>query len=347
MGSTPKPAIDSSQSPDAFTGAGGMPAVPLVLGVVGHRDVQEGEREALRSRLINLFREFRAAYLHTPLLVVSSLAEGADQIAADAALEAGAFVRAPLPFPPDAYRASTSFDHEVARTHLDTLLADPRVESYVVPLPPRRDDEPKPDWLRVATNRDEESDRSRRHACYANAGGHIVRRCHVLVALWDGPGGSAGGPSGTAEFVAFKLRGTPPPDFPWADAEPLGFRGERGLVIVVHTPRTAPREATTARIRRGKSGTCGSSCPMSGMRSSPRPPRCSPWPAGFTPGAGSACTSMSERAGTATRTIRPGRRITRSSSTKCSSSATSAPPSTPSTATSSSPPSWPMSWAGA
>ncbi len=116
MESHGNPAIDSSQSPEAFTGAGGMPAVALVLGVVGHRELREGEREVLRGRLVGLFGEFRAAYPHTPLLVVSSLAEGADQLAAAAALEAGAFVRAPLPFPPAPYRASTSFDHELART---------------------------------------------------------------------------------------------------------------------------------------------------------------------------------------------------------------------------------------
>src|SRR5262249_10150846 len=134
-------------------------------------------------------------------------------------------------------------DHEDARAHLDELLDDPRVESYVVPLPERKPGEPEPDWMRVATSLEEGPARSLRHACYANAGGHVGRRCHALVALWDGPGGTPGGPSGTAELVEFKLRGTPPPDFPWADAEPLGFRGERGLVIAVHTPRAGSGES--------------------------------------------------------------------------------------------------------
>jgi hypothetical protein len=61
---------------DAFTGHGGVPAVPLVLGVVGHRDVQEGDSTALKARLVELFLQFRVAYKHTPLLVTTSLAQG-------------------------------------------------------------------------------------------------------------------------------------------------------------------------------------------------------------------------------------------------------------------------------
>src|SRR4051794_536668 len=88
---------------DGFTQANGLPAVPIVLGVVGHRDVRAEDRDALKSALTAIFRQFREAYGPTPLVVLSSLAEGADQLAAEAALEVddGVFVRAPLPFPPE------------------------------------------------------------------------------------------------------------------------------------------------------------------------------------------------------------------------------------------------------
>ena len=171
MTSVPQPPTNSEQPPDAFTGPNGLPAVPIVLGIVGHCDVVDTDREILKARLVGLFGEFIKAYPHTPLLVVTSLAQGADQIAADAALEAGAFVRAPLPLPSDAFRASTSFNDEKAREHLDVLLKDSRVEHYVVPFPETLPEENDPEyWMHVATAT-EGSEKDRRWECYANAGG--------------------------------------------------------------------------------------------------------------------------------------------------------------------------------
>jgi len=226
--------------PDGFTQPNGMPAVPIVLGLVGHRDLRPGDREVLKQRLNEIFQQFRDAYPHTPLVLLSALAEGADQLAAEAALDRGVFVRAPLPFPPDIYRRSTSFDTDDSRRRLDDLLENPRVEWFVVPLPEGAAG-PATDWLRVATDRTDGDHRNLRQTCYANSGGYIVRRCHALIALWDGDeGGPARGPSGTKDHIMFKLHGRAAPLYPWSSAEPLGFRGERGLVLVVHTPRSRP-----------------------------------------------------------------------------------------------------------
>jgi hypothetical protein len=235
--------VETPLGPDGFTLANGMPAVPIVLGVVGHRDVRREDRETLKLVLVALFKEFKAAYPDTPLVVLSSLAEGADQIAAEAAIDAGAFVRAPLPFAPEFFANSTSFDSSEARDNFWKILGNKaRVEYLVVP-PPRDRVTDETDWSLVATSKEDGPARSLRHACYANAGGYLTRRCHAMVALWDGPGGSPSqGPSGTEEHVNFKLKGLPPEHFKWRETEPLGFRGERGLVIVVHTPRAKARQ---------------------------------------------------------------------------------------------------------
>ncbi len=182
--------------------------------------------------------------LPAPLVVLSSLAEGADQIAAEAALDpsVGAFVRVPLPLEPNHYANSTSFgNNEAARANFWTILNSPRVESFVVPLAPGLVP-PNVDWAAVATIKADGPEKTLRHRCYANAGAYLARRCHAMVALWDGPDGSPPhGPSGTEEHVNFKLIGEPPEHFPWRETEPLGFRGERGLVFVVHTPRQNDR----------------------------------------------------------------------------------------------------------
>jgi hypothetical protein len=229
-----------------------LPAVPIVLGVVGHRDVRPGDREVLKQTVKDILEEFQKAFLHTPLVMLSALAEGADQLAAEAALECKTpvFVRAPLPFPPASYRPSTSFDSEDSRQLLDNLLANEGFEWFVVPLPADQTDQGEPDWLRVATDKSDEPAKRLRHTCYANAGGYIVRRCDVLIAFWNGEEKDTGrGPSGTREFVDFKLHGRAPSLYPWTFAEPLGFRTERGLVVAVHTPRvsTSPGSPDTAR----------------------------------------------------------------------------------------------------
>ena len=223
---------------DGFTHANGLPAVPIVLGVVGHRNLRRADLPALTASLQAIFTQFRAAYSDTPLVLLSSLAEGADQLAAEVALANGVFVRAPLPFRADIFRASTSFDTDDGRKKLDNLLSDPRVESFVVPLPGTVSHSAI-DWLAVASDRTNVDHIERRRQCYANAGGYLVRHCHTLIALWDGREADPKRPSGTAEHVMFKLSGQPPVHYPWTDAAPLGYRGDRGPVCVIHAPRNS------------------------------------------------------------------------------------------------------------
>ncbi len=217
---------------------GELPAVPIVLGVIGHRDVPVNNRRAVSEQLRWVFREFRKKEdPRTPVVLLSGLAEGADQLAAEAALACGIHVRAVLPFPRKAYRKSTSFSSEEARRKLDELLDDPRVES-IVTLHPDGTLPKRPRWMRVAVERHDSALKNLRYACYANVGGYIVRHSHALIAIWDSRGEDPNRPSGTASHVRFKLVGQAPSHYQWVVAEPLGFRSERGLVLSIHSPKT-------------------------------------------------------------------------------------------------------------
>ncbi len=240
---------------DGFCRADGLPAVPIVLGVVGHRQIPAGQRDRLRKAIVTVLEEFRKEYPETPLVVLTSLAQGADQIAADATLAVkGAFLRVPLPFTRNVFQSSTSFDQneegERGRREVDRLLDDKSgVESFVVPLPERLAREVKAvGESRVATEQGNKAIQDLRHACYANVGGFITRRSHVLIALWDGQGADPSRPSGTGEFVALKLFGRAPANYPWTDSFPLGFLGDRGLVI--HVPLSQENPEAAARLYR-------------------------------------------------------------------------------------------------
>lgn len=61
--------------------------IPIVVGVAGHRDIYEEDwkslQQAFKQRLIELLRR----YGETPIVLLTALAEGADQLAAEAALD--------------------------------------------------------------------------------------------------------------------------------------------------------------------------------------------------------------------------------------------------------------------
>ena len=211
-------------------GATSNARIPFMVGVVGHNDPAVAAKGALEDALRNIFELVYSRYESSPVEVLSSLAEGADQIVADVALEKGCLVRAPLPFPPDVYVQSTSFQSEEAREHFRSLLYDPRVSWFVVPLPAGERDHQQ-GWAGLLNGP------QNRNTCYANAGGYIVRHCLVLIALWDG---ELGGTSGTEEMVRFRYEGTVPSLYPCASlcvpAAPPGrswrsTRHERGVII--------------------------------------------------------------------------------------------------------------------
>ncbi|WP_145736718.1 hypothetical protein [Nitrospirillum pindoramense] len=162
-----------------------MPHHPLTLGITGHRPNRlafnrlsdlAGDVGDLLDRL----RDF--APPGNSLTLVSSLAEGADRIAASAALARLVALVCPLPFPIDEYCRDFADAASVAEFH--SLLARAR---EVVILPGRRDG--------TAT-------------AYALAGGWMLDHVGLLIAIWDG--GASAGAGGTRDLIGQALaRGIP------------------------------------------------------------------------------------------------------------------------------------------
>jgi hypothetical protein len=210
--------------------------VPLVFGIVGSSHPSAADDAALRAALQEIFDGCRDAYPNTPLRLLSALAPGTDQIAAEVALGCGVTVCAPLPFPAEEYAGTLAFSASSAGVAAEKMLGwvrDKAVESFLVPLP-GQDGQPAPvDWSTMVQSA------TRQQTCCANAAGYIVRQCHVLIALWDGNTERSGAGhdadfSPTEGSVAMKLYGTAPAFYPWI--EPLGLRSDRGPVCVVCPP---------------------------------------------------------------------------------------------------------------
>lgn len=89
-------------------------ALPFVVAVCGHRDLHGADLDCVRARLAEALELIAAALPHSPIHVLSALADGADQLAAEQVLAlqrrqaaSGAARRieliVPLPLPFDAY----------------------------------------------------------------------------------------------------------------------------------------------------------------------------------------------------------------------------------------------------
>jgi hypothetical protein len=187
--------IESSPADRASTGP---PSVPFVLsvGVTGHRADMLAERDlaALRERIrstleliaeagADLLEKERDCFAPGPaeLRFVSPIADGADQIAAEVALELGWQLQVILPFERSAYRASLANDE--ARERFDMLLGR---SNCLLELP---------------------GDPGDGLDAYVMTGRATVAHCDMLIAIWDGR--PPRGRGGTGEVVQFALgRGT-------------------------------------------------------------------------------------------------------------------------------------------
>lgn len=168
----------------------------LSVGVTGHRAevLESGDVERLRERVrqsLLLVEEVGRALLQRErdcfapgpprLRFVSPIADGADQIAAELALELGWELQAILPFARDEYRATLA--NPSARERFDTLLAHC---TCLLELP---------------------GDPEQSLDAYVMTGRATVAHCDILIAIWDGK--PPRGRGGTAEVVQLALtRGT-------------------------------------------------------------------------------------------------------------------------------------------
>ena len=146
-----------------------MSPSPFVIAVTGHRDLRPQDLEALRHEVGAVLAEIRGRTPDTPLLLLSGLAEGADQLAAEVALEQGVLLAAALPMPLDIYKVQMP---QEAQEKLAKLLALSKV-TIELPLDGRTPEQ-------IRTDKDVQA------ACYEALAHYLVRHCRALIALWDG-----------------------------------------------------------------------------------------------------------------------------------------------------------------
>lgn len=183
------------------------PPFAFSLGVTGHRSESLGpEAPTVAARIAEAVRDISAAaveqfvanrdwfaQLPPQLLMVSPLADGADQMAADAAIANGYALQAVLPFSRGQTRAEVA---EPFRSEFDQL-AD--AASCLIELP---------------------GNPAEPLEAYVMAGRATVAHCELLIAVWDGK--VPRGRGGTGEVVELAMaRGIPIVHIPVDPAKPV------------------------------------------------------------------------------------------------------------------------------
>ena len=161
-------------------------AVPLVVAVSGHRDLLPAEIPEIRRLVREFLVQLRDTCPDRIVAVMSALAEGADRLVAEEALDLGMPLTVLLPMPAELYEAD--FRSAESRAQF-ARLCSAAVDVFELPITPGNT---------RASITGEGPNRSRQ---YAQLGVFMCAHCHVLLALWDGkPSDRLGG---TAQVVRF------------------------------------------------------------------------------------------------------------------------------------------------
>ena len=134
------------------------------IGVTGHRRLPADKLESVRDSVRDFYISVRERHPDAQITVLSSLAEGADSICAELALDMGFKLVAPLPMSATEYRRDFAGS---AAAQFDCLLslAD---EVYVAPAEETPPGQPGRGFF------------------YRQAGIYVARHGDVLLAVWNG-----------------------------------------------------------------------------------------------------------------------------------------------------------------
>jgi hypothetical protein len=187
--------------------------IPFLVAVTGHRDLRPQDLDLLRQQVRAIFSGMRRRMPNTPLILLTGLAEGADQLVAEVAIEQDVLLAAAIPMPIDIYKEQMT---EEAQKKLDGLLALSMLQ-IMIPLAGQ-------------TTQQLRTSEAARAECYEALARFLSHYGQSLIALWDGKSSQKRG--GTSSVVHYVRSGAL--DQSVEDAEL-----RCGVVYQVVTPRTS------------------------------------------------------------------------------------------------------------
>ena len=167
--------------------ANGFEPTPLVIAVTGHRNLVDDEVPRIVEAIRQVFEELSTKFPHTPVTLLSPLAEGGGRLAAKVAVEMKLRLLIPLPLPAELYKAD--FQNEASVEEFESLCQ----HGTVIELP-----------LFIGNTLESIAVRGpQRNHQYAQLGIFLSSYSQILLAIWDGK--PSDGFGGTAQVVDYHL----------------------------------------------------------------------------------------------------------------------------------------------
>ncbi|MCH7790085.1 MAG: hypothetical protein IH940_11690 [Acidobacteria bacterium] len=136
------------------------------MAVTGHRDLDPTMRDSVRRSVAAVIGGLADRCAPARVELLTGMADGADQIVTEVALELGCDVHVMLPKPREVYRAELSPEGAI---QLDRVIESPAVEVSI-----------------ISDTTDHEHGGVDPGLPYHRLGLHLAKSAHVLIALWDG-----------------------------------------------------------------------------------------------------------------------------------------------------------------
>lgn len=195
--------------------------IPFIIGITGHIDIHNDCIENVKQSIKDVISKIKVSLPDTPIYFFSPLAEGADRIGAEVALEMNCKLICPLPLEEDEYE--NDFKSLESKEEFQSLLTK-AYKSYFVGYSEDNS------HLNVIES-------SRRREQYRKIGEHIADRCNLLIACWDGIDSKK--IAGTSQIVKYQEKGFEIGLFDELDGNAL---------VKIHTNRKSAEEVKPTKI---------------------------------------------------------------------------------------------------
>ena len=222
---------------------------PVYIGVTGHREFRKGPKdtEKLKKKVREVLEELRGRYKNTEFVILTALAQGADQLVADVAKDMKMRFAVVLPMPFDLYINRVTYNEEKKTTQPDfddtakdianRLISSPWCEFvYTIPYEDGVSDSNVADPFNTAPADTQ----------FAETARFISDNSFALLALWDGKC-DIGATAGAGASVRDSLHGRC-----YSRYRPLGVNiPETRPIYHIYTPRDgAPNRPYDFALRR-------------------------------------------------------------------------------------------------
>jgi hypothetical protein len=154
--------------------------IPLIVGLIGHRKLLPEELDGLVAEFDDFLAGLIGSFKHTPILLLTSLAEGADRIALRSRFRDSLTIYAVLPFEIEDYRSDFQGEHSL-KDFEDSLN---RVDQFI----------------EVFSG---DSKSLQRDLDYRKCANWISDRSNILVAIWNGKFNDE--PGGTSDTINYRM----------------------------------------------------------------------------------------------------------------------------------------------